>query len=137
LSLKFLFDNNLPPHLARAIKALSAKDSGRVHDVIALRDRFPHDTPDTEWMEVLAKEGGWCIVSSDQFRKSHAERELVRQAGFTVFVLHKSWSSQTYWPKAANMVAWWPRIIEQASLATRSAFRVPWKLSGKFEQIKV
>jgi hypothetical protein len=35
------------------------------------------------------------------------------------------------------MVAWWPRIIEQASLATRSAFRVPWKLSGKFEQIKV
>ncbi|WP_238446933.1 hypothetical protein [Azohydromonas australica] len=137
MSLRFLFDNNLPPALARALKELSRREAGHVQDVIALRDRFPQNTPDTVWLEELGREGGWSIVSGDQFNKSDAEKELIRKAGFNVFVLHRSWAKYPYWPKAANMVAWWPRIIEQASLASRSAFRVPWKTADRFEQIKV
>ena len=135
--MKFLFDNNLPAHLARAICELSKRESDRVREVIALCDRFSRNAPDSEWLAALAQEGGWYIVSGDQFRKSDAEKELIRRSGLTVFVLHKSWSSHAYWAKAAQMVAWWPRILDQASLAQKAAFRVPWRTQGKLEQIRV
>lgn len=135
--MKFLFDNNLSPQLARAISELSKKEVGRVDCVIPLRDRFAQNAPDTVWMEELAKEGGWSIVSGDYFRKSSAERELARQAGFVVFVLDKSWASHPYWTKAAQLVLWWPRILDQTEQVAKAAYRVPWRASGKFEQIRV
>ena len=116
---------------------LSKREGGRVQCVIPLRDRFAQDTLDTAWLEALANEGGWCIVSGDYFRKSNAERELIRQAGFTVFVLDKSWSSHPYWPKAAQLVLWWPRILDQTEQVRKAAYRVPWRATGKFEQIRV
>lgn len=135
--MKFLVDNNLPPALARALNELSCHSEIRVEKVIALRERFVANTPDEVWLAELASEGGWNIVSGDNFRKSTAERELMRRAGFNVFVLQKSWSSQKYWQKAAQLVLWWPRIIDYASKSQRIAARVPWKPSGKFEQIKL
>lgn len=134
MSLQFLIDNNLPPTLARALDCLSAKEGAQVH---ALRDRFDQSTDDLVWMQALRDAGDhWCIVSTDQFRKrAKTERDLIRSAGFTVFVLHSGWSSQPYWPKASQLVAWWPKIIEQARLAQRSMFSVPWRVTGRFEQI--
>ena len=135
--MKFLFDNNLSPHLARGIGELSRTDGDRVKTVAPLRDKFPPDTPDIQWLTQLDREGGWCTVSGDNFRKGDAERELVRRAGFTVFVLHKRWSNHPYWNKAAQLVLWWPHIVEQSERVTRSALRVPWRTSGKFEQIRL
>jgi hypothetical protein len=134
LTLQFLIDNNLPPALARALNNLSARDGARVY---ALRDRFPENADDLVWMQALRDDGDrWCIVSTDQFRKrARTEREFIRSAGFTVFVLHSGWSSHSYWPKASQLVAWWPKIIEQAHLAQRSMFSVPWRVTGRFEQI--
>jgi hypothetical protein len=135
--LKFLVDNNLPPSLARALNELSSGSEIHVEKVIPLRERFPPNTADVVWLTELAAEGGWNIVSGDNFRKSTTERELMRRAGFNVFVLQKSWSSQQYWQKAAQLVLWWPRIIDYASKSQRAAARVPWKPSGKFEQIQL
>jgi PIN like domain len=135
--LKFLVDNNLPPALARALNELSAGADVHVEKVVALREKFPANTADEKWMSVLAEDGGWNIVSGDNFRKTSVERELLRRAGFNVFVLQKSWSSQQYWQKSAQLVLWWPRIIDYASKSERAAVRVPWRVSGKFEQIQL
>lgn len=135
--MKFLVDNNLPPPLARALAELSCGSEIPVEKVIALRERFAPNTADKVWLAELAAEGGWNIVSGDNFRKSTAERELMRRAGFNVFVLQKSWSSQKYWQKSAQLVLWWPRIIDYASKSQRIAARVPWKSSGKFEHIQL
>jgi hypothetical protein len=56
--LKFLFDNNLPPSLARGVAELSRFDPAIEH-VMPLRDKFPQDAPDTEWLGQLLEEGGW------------------------------------------------------------------------------
>jgi len=135
--LKFLFDNNLPPSLARGIGALS-KFEPDVEEVIPLRDKFRHDTKDTEWIDALSKEGGWVIVSIDAFRKSPAERELIRRIGFTVFVLDPQWSTD-YWLQAANLVKWWPKILSVARLTSRAALRVPWRFTNRstFEQVRL
>jgi len=89
--LKFLFDNNLPPSLARGIGELSQFDPV-VEQVIPLKDKFAANAPDVEWLGALTEEGGWIVVSIDRFKKSTAEREMMRRQGLTVFVLDRQWS---------------------------------------------
>lgn len=116
--MKFLFDNNLPPSLARGVAELSKVDLA-VQEVVHLRSKFPDNSSDEFWMSQLLAEGGWIIVSGDQFKKSQAERELLRQRGLTVFVLDPQWANHQYWDKAARLVLWWPRIVEVAKLTSR------------------
>lgn len=135
--MKFLFDNNLPPSLARGIQELSRFETD-VSEVVPLRDKFHQATPDTVWLEQLVHEGGWIVVSIDRFKKSTVERELIRQRGLTVFVLDKQWST-AYWTQSAQLVKWWPKILSMARLTSKSAMRVPWQFTNKstFEQIRV
>lgn len=124
--MKFLFDNNLSPHLAAGVAGLSNYD-GRVTQVVSLRGKFRMNTPDEVWLPELVREGGWLIISIDQFRKSVAERELVREHGLTVFVLDRQWSEKQYWDMAARFIEWWPTILEVAARTSRAAYRVPYR----------
>jgi len=71
----------------------------------------------------LTEEGGWIVVSIDRFKKSTAEREMMRRQGLTVFVLDRQWS-KPYWAQAAQLVLWWPKIIDVAKLTSKTALRV-------------
>jgi hypothetical protein len=135
--LKFIFDNNLPPTLARGIGELSKFDSD-IETVIPLKDRFARNTPDLVWLEALASEGGWIVISIDRFKKTSAEREMLRRQGLTVFVLDPQWS-KPYWVQTAQLVQWWPKILDVARLTSKTALRVPWRFSNKstFEQIRM
>lgn len=135
--MNFLLDNNLSPALARALDELSKAEWDGSHTVTCLRDKFPANTPDAEWIVALSGEGGWAVITHDRFNKGQ-EREVLRRAGLIVFMLNKSWSSQRFWNKANQLVRWWPRIVEQAEgVRGGAAFSVSWKFSGKgkFEQI--
>lgn len=138
--MKCLVDNNLPPALARALNALSTNKFSDLEQVIALREKFPPNTSDVTWIQALGQEGDWFILSADQFRKhGDLERKALRQNRLIVFCLSKQWSSHHYWEHGANLLRWWPHIVDQAErLQGGAAFRVPWRLSGgkpKFEQI--
>ena len=74
--MKFFIDNNLPPALARALNELSAPDG---FTVVAERDKFPENTPDTDWISALADEGGWVVITRDKLSKG-LEREALRRA---------------------------------------------------------
>jgi len=135
--LKFLLDNNLPPALARALHELSNHNSNASHEVVALRDKFPPSTPDAEWIQALASEGGWVVITHDRFRKA-MEPEVLRRSGLRVFLLGKSWGSHQFWDKAHQLIRWWPAIVAQAErLEGAAAFEVPWRFSGqgKFKQL--
>ena len=109
-----------------------------VERVIPLKDKFAPNTPDPEWLGVLLEEGGWIVVSIDRFKKSTAEREMLRRQGLTVFVLDPQWS-KPYWAQAAQLVQWWPKILDVAKLTSKTALWVPWRFTSKstFEQIRV
>jgi hypothetical protein len=111
--------------------------NSRERQVVALRDRFPAATPDTDWIAALSQEGDWTVVTHDRLNKG-AEREVLKRAAIKVFLLDKSWKHQAFWAKAENLVRWWPSIVEQAErIRGGAAFRVRWKFSGKgqFDQI--
>ena len=135
--MKFLFNNNLPPSLARGMAELSKFDPA-IQQVTPLRDKFAPNAADADWLPVLAEEGGWIVISIDRFRKSDAERELLRRRGLTVFVLDRQWSSKPYWVQAAQFVLWWPKVLDVARLTSKTAMRVPWRFTNRstFEQIR-
>ncbi len=108
--MRFIFDNNLPPSLARGMAELS-KFELSVEGVVALRDKFDQKAKDEEWVAALVSEGGWIIVSRDRFKKTTAERELIRRSGLTVFVLDPQWAGKQYWDQAAQFVRWWPKRL--------------------------
>ncbi|WP_338414361.1 hypothetical protein [uncultured Sphaerotilus sp.] len=135
--MKFLFDNNLSPHLARGLAEFSKTDV-RVTQIVPLRDRFAQNAKDEVWLPELANDGGWAIVSIDQFKKTTAERELVRKHGLMVFVLDKQWSGKPFWEMSAQLVQWWPTILDVAALTSKAAYRVPYRRQGQktLEQIR-
>lgn len=129
--MNFLFDNNLPPQLASGLAALS-KSEPHVHQVIHLSDRFPRNEKDLVWIAALAADGPWYVISIDKFRKDHrAEREAIRRAGHTVYVLDPQWSSQPYWAKVARLMLWWPQLLRHANLSEGGVFRVPWRYASQ------
>lgn len=136
--MKFFLDNNLPPNWAACLSGCSKSqfDGDHVETVVHLQHMFRARTPDVEWIQTLSVQRSWAIISGDAFRKrAGAERQVLRQSGLSVFVLQPSWSSYPYWDKTAQLVKWWPRIVEQANTVEGVALEVPWKLSGKFRQL--
>lgn len=137
--MKFFFDNNMSPHLAHAIRELCKAD-GDVREVLHLKDRFPPNISDVEWITDLAQDGGWVIVSQDSLRKNDLERAALRSCGLVVFALQPQWAQQPHWNKAQNLVRWWPALMAQSKrFKGGAALGVPWKFSGagQFTQIKL
>lgn len=125
--MRFLFDNNLPPDLAHAIRELCRGESD-VASVDHLTDHYPGKTPDVEWIHGLGE--GWYIVSIDKFKKSRGqEREALRRAGHTVYVLDPQWSPHPFWKKSAQLVQWWPQVLDHARLTQGGVHRIPWRVT--------
>lgn len=136
--MNFFLDNNVPPNWAVCLSACSRSQfaEGKVREVTHLKTRFPVDTQDVTWIQALAIEKDWTILSGDAFRKGNGvERKILRKSGLSVFVLQSSWSSYPYWEKTAQLLRWWPRIVEQANAVDKIAMEVPWRISGKFKQL--
>lgn len=138
--MNYLLDNNLPPALAKAIQELSMAEWNGKHTVVHLRDKFPANTPDSDWITDLSHHADrWVIVTHDNLNKG-LEREVLRRAGLLVFMLNKSWSSHTFWDKAYQLVRWWPAIVDQSERITGgAAFSLGWNFSGKgkFELLRI
>lgn len=136
--MKFFLDNNLSPALAAGLDAL-CRGSGTGNQVHHLKSKFPQTTADHVWINALASEGGWAIISQDGIRKNDLEREALRACGLPIFVLSRQWSRQPYWDKAHNLIRWWPSIEDYVKrVRGGAAVRAPWRFgTGRFEQIRL
>lgn len=135
--MRFILDNNLSPALAKALRALCEPENIEVRH---LKEKFPQNVSDESWINALADEGNWAVVTQDRLIKNPLEREALRRSGLIAFTLSKSWASQRQWAKAAQLIRWWPRIMEQTGLVEGGAvFEVPWRFGakGKFRTMKL
>lgn len=127
--MRFFFDNNLSPKLAKSLNALVQPE----HEVVHLKDHFAANTPDEVWMEALSKETGWIIISGDtRITKNQHEFAAWKAAGHTAFFLKKGWINLTFWDQVQKFVKCFPAIIEEAIRAkSGSMFFVT--VNGKIE----
>ncbi|HET7626705.1 MAG TPA: hypothetical protein VFM25_15730 [Verrucomicrobiae bacterium] len=125
--MRFFFDNNLAPKLAKSLNVLVEPD----HQVVHLKDRFAANTPDQTWMLALADEPDWVIVSGDvRISKNPHEIKAWETAGHTTFFLKAGWTNISFWDQAHKFVKCFPEIIETAKrVKSGSIFSV--SINGK------
>jgi hypothetical protein len=88
--LKLLIDHNLPRRIARALHELFKPE----HQIVWLSDKFPQDTPDSEWLGTLVAEGGWSVLTRDLYiRTKPNERAALDSARLIIFFLDGAWKS--------------------------------------------
>lgn len=133
--MSFFLDNCLSPKYARCLDILSEKDG---HKVFHLQDKFPRDARDQDWIRALGTEGDWVIVSGDTriLRTAELKAEWARSR-LTAFFLASGWMNAGYWSQIANLVKWWPSILEQSRLVDLgTGFEVPFR-SSRFKPVIV
>ena len=131
--MKFFLDNNLPPRTARALNCLLEPADTAVH----LKDEFPADTPDVQWMQALARHSGLVIISGDvNISRNPHEVRAWKEAGHTIFFLRNGWTHIQLWEQAAKLFHIFPDIVKRARKAKQGAgFMVP--VRGAIEEIKL
>ena len=90
--MKFYFDNNLSPHLARAMSELAVDEEEGDEVVFRPRDRGMDRMKDPEYIDILSREGGWTIVTTDvaMSRNPHLVRALA-SSGLVSVSLRPGW----------------------------------------------
>lgn len=107
------------------------------HSVLHLRQKWPEAShtvvEDVIWIQKLADEGEWVIVSGDiRIRKRPAEKEALRAAKLTTFFLADGYPKFDKWEQVRWLIEQWPDIVDLAAkVAPGSIFRVPKR--GKIE----
>ena len=115
--MRFFIDNNLSVSLAEGMKAFG-------ENVEHLQDHFRPDTPDTEWLEYIGKEGIFLITRDDRIRWNPAERRALLK--FRVGAFFLGGKNLDRWSLVQQLVRNWPRIKELAENKNRPfAYRVP------------
>lgn len=113
--MRFLLDENLSPHLARALRDLG-------EPVDHLRDVFGAGTPDREWI-VRAAEAGYTVLSGDlRIRRTAAERDALRRASLGIFFVAPTIASHCAITQC--LVKHWPTIKRLARTGRPQPFLV-------------
>lgn len=135
--MKAQIDENLPPGLARAIDAIARSED---HEVFHVREFVEPGTTDLELFEAAIQRDIRVHVTQDHHQRRPAEREAISRLGLTVFVLAKGWNTLSHYDRAARLLEWWPKMMQQAELIQPGAlFRVPHARAsgGRLTQIKM
>ena len=108
--MKCLFDNNLPPKLARTLNFLEGDDGISVEHI---KEKFSANTPDIDWISVLSKETNWFIITKDnQIRKKPHERKAWQESHIPIVFLQKTWMNHDFWEIAWRLIKYWPVLKE-------------------------
>ena len=109
--MKCLFDNNLSPKLAKTLSYLEGNDGIVVEHI---KEKFSSDTLDIEWINKLAKEGDWFVITEDtQIRKNtQHERKAWQESHIPIVFLPKSWVKHNFWEIAWRFIRYWPYLKE-------------------------
>jgi hypothetical protein len=129
---KFFFDNNLAAKLAHGLNQMVEPD----HQVFHLRDKFPPNAEDVVWMQALAAQEDWVIITADvRIGRNPHEVRAWKEAGHTIFFLKAGWTDLTFWEQANKFTKCFPKVIGEAQRAERGAAFVI-SVNGKIESLK-
>ncbi len=116
--MKVIFDHNLSPKIARALAALFAD----LHEVHALRDKFPINAEDEEWIGTLSREGQWILISGDlRITRNKVIHTTFRSSALIGFFLSPGLKKSPVVKQTERILAQWNSIEQQVKLVKGSA----------------
>lgn len=109
--MKFYFDENITPQIARALAILQEPRQQENVEVFTIRDAFGKGAPDEEWIPQVASEDGIVVTQDMNIHRTRHQRELYRQHGLgVVFFKPPSKSGYSYWEMIEKLIEAWPQI---------------------------
>lgn len=113
-----MVDECISPFLARALRELFRD----LHHIEHIRERFPAETTDREWMKSLSSEGGWVILSADRrIARNKAELSAFRASGLVGFFLCRTVNEKTVHRQLIRILQVWERLEAQVKLVEAGA----------------
>ena len=120
-------DNNLSPSLARSFDPLFDE-----HQFISLREKFPENIKDVEWMGALDAEGGWAALTTERRLKTRPhERLALDRSKIVFFFLTGSWLKFSVPEMAWRLIRLVPLMAKQTELTESGLFDLPVNASSK------
>ena len=130
--MKCLFDNNMPPKLAKTLSFLEGDDGIIVEH---LKEKFPSNISDIEWISKLSKEGNWFVITQDnRIRKKNHEKKAWQEAHIPIVFLQKSWVKQNFWETTWRLIRYWPKLKESI-YRSRKKESFELSINGKISEI--
>lgn len=102
------------------------------HKLEALKDKFPTDISDIDWMTKLDQESGWAVLTKDiriQFRPH--ERLALDRSKIVFFFLTGAWRKYSVPETAARLIRLVPLMVKQTEIADRGRFDLPINAGSK------
>jgi hypothetical protein len=125
--LKLLVDNSLSPSLAQSFQPLFPE-----HRIVALRDKFPANTKDVDWIQGLDSEGGWAALTAERRLKTRPhERLALDRSKIVFFFLTGSWLKYSVTEQAWRLIRLIPIMEKQAALTESGLFDLPVNAGSK------
>lgn len=113
--MKYLFDNNFSPKLVRMLRALDVR-------ACALRECFPANVDDKEYLSQLAGTG-WILLTCDRhIRTRKAEARALRESGVSALFFNPFFTKKELWDQAHWLVKNWPRIEAHCRAAVPGSY---------------
>lgn len=130
---KVLFDNNMPPVLARTLNELISIDG---HTALPLRDKFPTNISDIEYFTELGKDKDWIVISKDNKNaKRTPERNAIMASGVLAFYLAPSVEKQKIHEQAATIIWHWETILQNRRSLSNGMFLMPIGKGSRFKSM--
>jgi len=131
--MKCVFDNNLPPKLARALNVLEGQHG---IEVLHLRDIFPENTDDITWINELSKESDCFIITKDKnIRRNPHERKAWKESGLKIVFLQKTWFNHDFWQISWRLIKRWIDLKKAVDrMKDNETLILP--ITGKIENIE-
>lgn len=88
---------------------------------------FPMGTPDAEWMQQIAAEGGWIIISSDRgksCRKSESLPLICRELRVTHVMLSAGIHKRSTYYRVQAITSCWEQLIATANAPPGTGFQI-------------
>ena len=120
--MKLFVDENLPPVLGRGLGELFKGE----HEVVHIRDKFGRfGLTDEEWIEALATEGGWCVLSGDRrIATKRPSRELFLRSKLIGFFPQPAVMKWPLERKASRVLHIWPKLVSTSLNVDRGCFGI-------------
>jgi hypothetical protein len=115
--MRFYFDENIAPRIARALAILTEVDQIEVYSNV---DEFKRGVPDEEWIPAVGKNDGIVITQDLNIHRTRHQRELYKKHGVgVVFFKPPKKFGYPYWEMITQILTSWPEILKTVEKAAR------------------
>lgn len=130
--MRFVFDENHPPVLARMLSEIATAEP---YDIASVASLGLRGAKDVDLFQFLTNgiEGQNILITADTaMKRRRHEAAAIQKTGLVVVVCARGWNQERdIFRRGAMLLHWWPQIVTCSEGASPGTFlELPWRIRG-------